>query len=182
MVSESSPDLTLGKDKSPLFICATHLPFLFPSGVGLSILLHRHYSPFPQLSAFICNCTTCSSLSFPNLSALHPLLPPLILPLILLFIVIYSSALTSSCLSLCAHLILSIHLFACPARSFPYSGHAGAHVPSLSLPALPVTDLSGAGSVRAGLLHVLLVRGNAQGGQASLPVACQDEELWAEQQ
>lgn len=69
-----------------------------------------------------------------------------------------------------------------PGLPLPPPGHAGAYVPSLSLPALPDLDLSSPGPLHPGALHLLLVRGHPQGGQAPLPVARQNEELWSEQQ
>ena len=61
-------------------------------------------------------------------------------------------------------------------------GHVGEHVSSVPLPAVPDPDHSGSGPVHPGSLHLLLVWRDSQGGQASLPVSGQDEELWAEQQ
>lgn len=86
----------------------------------------------------------------------------------------------------CSHTLCplcpSVSLVTPPALPPLPRGHAGAHVPSLSLPALPDLDHSGSGPLHPGSLHLVLVWGHAQGGQAPLPVACQNEELWSEQQ
>lgn len=69
-----------------------------------------------------------------------------------------------------------------PDLSESRSSHAGEHVQTQPLPAVTFPHLTGAHPVRLRLLHLLLVWGDTQGGEASLPVARQAEELWAEQQ
>lgn len=73
------------------------------------------------------------------------------------------------------------HCFS-PDLSESRSRHAGEHVQTQPLPAVTFPHLAGAHPVRLRFLHLLLVWGNTQGGEASLPVARQVEELWAEQQ
>lgn len=69
-----------------------------------------------------------------------------------------------------------------PCLPLPLCGHAGANVPSISLLALLDLDHSGSGPLHPGSVHLLLVRGHPQGGEATLPVARPNEELWSEQQ
>lgn len=58
--------------------------------------------------------------------------------------------------------------------------HVGAFVPQESVLAVSLADLSGPSALCFGLLHLILVRGDTQSGQTSLPVACQNEELRTE--
>lgn len=65
--------------------------------------------------------------------------------------------------------------------STEHTHYAEVHIQTQPLPAVPLFNVSGPDTVGAGLLHLLLVCRDAQSGEATLPVSCQNEELWPEQ-